>query len=194
MVLTSWRVAASPLWRAGRDGIHRVRPRTCASLSQRPECRPHLGGEDLRLLPGGEVATLVGLVEIGEAGVDRLDPAPGRCPDLAGERREADGNGDWRRRLAARKRCGQGSGVLPVRPGGRRGGAGQPVEGDVVEDVVPGEIADGPRRRRRGRSCSSCPCRGRATRPPARRVNPAGRSRSSAAASPSRGSSRSRPA
>ena len=174
--------------------IHVVRP-SPASLPQRAEGRPHLGGEDLRLLPGGEVAASIGLVEVGEAGVDRLDPAARRRPDLAGERREADRDGDRRRSLAARQRRGQCSSVLPVRPGRRRCGAGQPVQRDVVEDAVPGEVARPARRRRtRGRSCSSCPCRGRASRPPARRVNPAGRSRSSAAGSPSRGSSRSRPA
>jgi len=164
-------------------------------LAKRPERGTDLRREQLRLFPGGEVAALLDLVEVGEAGVDRLDPAARGGPDLAGERREADRHGDRRRRLAARKRCGQRSSVLPVRPGRRRCGAGQPVQRDVVDDGVPGETAPRARRRRtRGRSCSSCPCRGRATRPPARRVNRAGRSRSSVAALPSRGSSRSRPA
>ena len=47
------------------------------------------------------MAAPVGLVEVGEAGVDRLDPAPGRRPYLAGERGEADRHLDRRRRLAA---------------------------------------------------------------------------------------------
>jgi hypothetical protein len=75
----------------------------------------------------------------------------------------------------------------PLRPGAR-----QPVERDVVEDVVRAETLSVARRRKRARSCSSCPCRGRASRPPAQRVNPAGRSRSSAAAWPAPGNSRCR--
>ena len=46
------------------------------------------------------MAAPVDLVEVGEAGVDRLDPAARGSPDLAGERREADRNRDRRRSLA----------------------------------------------------------------------------------------------
>ena len=38
-------------------------------LAQRSERRAHLLGEDLRLLPGGEVAALISLVVVGEVGV-----------------------------------------------------------------------------------------------------------------------------
>jgi hypothetical protein len=38
------------------------------------------------------VAALADLVEVGEAGVDRIDPAPLGSPDLVGERREAVGS------------------------------------------------------------------------------------------------------
>ena len=100
-----------------------------------------------------------------------------------------------RRRLAGRGRGRGDSVVLPVRPGRRGAGAGQPVQRDVVEDVVPGEVARrAARRRRRGRSCSRRRCRGRASRRPGRRGSPAGRSRSSAAGWPAPGSSRSRSA
>src|ERR671914_2400018 len=108
-----------------------------------PERRSDLGGEELRLLPGGEVAAPVDLVEVGEVGVDRLDPAARGSPDLAGERREADRNRDRRRSLAGRTGCGQELSELPVPPGGRGAGARQPVQRDVVEDAVPGEIARG---------------------------------------------------
>src|SRR5215211_8944190 len=124
------------------------RARACAQantvhLAKRPERRANLFGEELRLLPGGEVAAPVGLVEVGEAGVGLLDPAAWGSPDLAGERREADRNRDLRRSLPGRLGCRQGSSVLPVRPGRRRPGARQPVQRDVVEDVLPGEIARG---------------------------------------------------
>src|SRR5205823_12808604 len=52
-----------------------VKPRCGPSSAQRPERRPDLGREQLGLLPGGEVAALVDLVEVGEVGVDLLGPA-----------------------------------------------------------------------------------------------------------------------
>src|SRR5262245_22005221 len=60
--------------------------------AERPEGRSHLGREELRLLPGGEVAALVDLVEVADAGIRALDPAARGLPDLAGECREADGD------------------------------------------------------------------------------------------------------
>src|SRR5262245_38268760 len=140
--------------RAGSTSASRRRPRkpretklisalALVALPQRLERRAQLRREERRLFPCCEVAAPVDLVEVGEAGVNRLDPAAGGGPDLAGERREADGNRDRRRSLAACKRCGQRSSVLPVRPGRRRGGAGQPVQRDVVDDGIPGEVAHG---------------------------------------------------
>src|SRR5436305_12933689 len=80
--------------------------RTGSWLTQRAERGPHLGREELRLLPGGEVAAPVDLVEVREVGVRHLDPAPRGSPDLVGERREADRYGRGRR----------GSGPVLVRP------------------------------------------------------------------------------
>src|SRR6478736_3652289 len=94
-------------------------PETTTSVAQRAEGRTYLSGEDVRLLPGGEVAALLGHVEVGEPGVDRLDPAARGCPDLAGERREADRHVDCWRSLAAGNRRRQRSSVLPVRAGRR---------------------------------------------------------------------------
>ena len=89
------------------------------------------------------MSAAVDLVEVGEAGVDRLNPAARGSPDLAGERREADGNLDRRRSLAGRTGCGQNLSELPVPPGGRGAGARQPVQRDVVDDALPGETAHG---------------------------------------------------
>ena len=61
-------------------------------------------GEELRLLPGGEVTALVDLVEVGDVGVGVLDPAARGPPDLAGEGGEADRERDLRRSLAGRER------------------------------------------------------------------------------------------
>src|SRR4051812_14080771 len=83
-------------------------------LTQRPERGAHLFGEELRLLPRGEVTALVHLVEVDvDTRVCPLDPAPRCPPDLSGERGEADRNRDWLGCLTCR------SGVLlaflPVR-------------------------------------------------------------------------------
>src|SRR3954470_6701273 len=81
---------------------------TSPSLSQRAERSPHLGREELGLLPGGEVAAPVGLVEVGEAGENYLDLAARGREDLAGEVRVAHRNCDRRRSLAGRTGCGLG--------------------------------------------------------------------------------------
>src|SRR5215213_1579058 len=105
---TTWpRRSAGP---SGSESSHSVAPPSegmctlanTVHLAKRPERSPHLGREELGLLPGGEVAARVGLVEVGEAGVGLLDPAAWGSPDLAGERREADRNRDRRRGLAGR--------------------------------------------------------------------------------------------
>src|SRR3954469_14990262 len=92
--------------------VRRVERARSASSAQRSECRAQFGREELRLLPGGEVAATADLVEVREAGVDRLGPAARGGPDLAGKRREGDRNRDRRRRLAGDG--GQESPELPV--------------------------------------------------------------------------------
>jgi hypothetical protein len=74
-------------WRR-RERCARRLPGIC--LAQGSERGAHLLGEDLGLLPGGEVPAVVGLVEVGEIGVGLLDPAARSCVDLVGERGEAD--------------------------------------------------------------------------------------------------------
>ena len=49
------------------------------SSPQRAEARAELGGEQLRLLPGGEVATSVDFVEVDEVRVGLLGPAARNC-------------------------------------------------------------------------------------------------------------------
>src|SRR5437763_13688312 len=109
-------------------------------LAQRSTGRAHLLAEELGLLPRGEVATLVDLVEVDDVRVRRLDPAARRPPDLARERREAERDRRrWQRLLAGSRRVWPVG--LPVRPRCRSAGAGQPVGRDVVEDVVAREVA-----------------------------------------------------
>src|SRR6478672_13366890 len=85
------------------------------SLPQRPERRSDLLGEDLRLLPGGEVSAPGGLVVVGEVRVAGLDPAARGLPNLAGERAEAHHRElDRRGRLPGRGGRRPGLSVLPV--------------------------------------------------------------------------------
>src|SRR5580700_12182304 len=87
------------------------------------------------------MTALVDLVEVDDVGVRLLDPAARSPPDLPRERREADRNRDRRGRLAGRTSIFLS--FFPVRARSRRPGAGQPVQGDVVDDVFPGEAAGG---------------------------------------------------
>jgi hypothetical protein len=113
------------------------------ALSQRLERRAQLRREECRFFPGREVSAAVDLVEVGEAGVDRLDPAARGSPDLPGECRECHRNRHRRRSLARRSSRGQKLSELPVPSGRRSAGARQPVQRDVVDDGLPGEIAHG---------------------------------------------------
>ena len=87
------------------------------------------------------MAAPVDLVEVSEAGVYRLNPAARGSKDLTGERREADGNRDCRRRLAGHTGCGLAG--LPVPPRGGGPGARQPVQRDVVDDALPVRLPTG---------------------------------------------------
>src|SRR5439155_23595178 len=69
-------------------------------LAQWLEGRAHLFREVLGLFPGGEVTTLVHLVEVDDVVVGLLDPAARGPPDLARERSEADRDRDRRGCLA----------------------------------------------------------------------------------------------
>src|SRR3954451_19082034 len=85
-------------------------------LAQRAERGADLFRKELRLLPCGEVAAPLGLVEVDEVGVGPLDPAARRPEDLAGERGEADRERDLRRSLTGRTRFRLSLSELPVPP------------------------------------------------------------------------------
>lgn len=71
---------------------------------QRLERRAQLRREERGFFPCCEVSAAVGLVEVGEAGIHHFDPASRGSPELAWERREADGDSDRPRRLVANRR------------------------------------------------------------------------------------------
>src|SRR4051794_17683563 len=101
--------------------------------AQRSEGGAELVAEELGLLPGGEVAAAVELVEVDEVvRVGLLGPAARRLVELVGE--DADRVGD-RDRLGVEE-IGL---VLPVKTRCGDASVGQPVQGDVVEEVVAGE-------------------------------------------------------
>src|SRR6185369_17960024 len=89
-----------------------------------------------------EVPAAIDRVVVDEAGIGRLDPAPRRGPDLAGERREGDGHGD-RWGSLCRIRRGQELSELPVPAGRGSAGARKPVERDVVDHTLLRETARG---------------------------------------------------
>src|SRR5215831_19957702 len=85
-------------------------------LAQRLERRAHLGGEQVGLFPGGEVASSVERVVVDEVlGIRALGPAPRSLIELVGEdadgKRDRDGLGVEEGRL-----------VLPVETSGRNPG------------------------------------------------------------------------
>src|SRR5258708_3335270 len=110
----------------------------CASLRdpfgsqspQRLERRAEVPHEELRLLPLREVAALVVPVVEDELGIGLLRPALRGLIELLREGAHARRNGDVLRREEREM-------ALPVETGRRDGRVREPVERDVVEDVVP---------------------------------------------------------
>ena len=115
-----------------------VQRRDHDALAQGPEPGAELFREELRLLPGGEVPALVDLVEVDEVGVGLLGPAPRGVVLLAGEHAHGHRNGNA---LGVE----EAALVLPVETGRGDPGVRQPVERDVVEDLVTGQLARGAR-------------------------------------------------
>src|SRR4051794_16090649 len=116
--------------------------RLIARSPHSPERGAEFLGKQLRLLPGCEVASAVHLVEVDGGGIRALDPAAGTPPDLVREGGERDRDGHVRNALVCRARLTLGA--LPVGPARGGAGTGEPVQRDVVEDLVPREVARGP--------------------------------------------------
>src|SRR5439155_12280259 len=92
-------------------------------------------GEELGLLPGGEVVALVDLVEVDEVGVGLLGPATGRLIELVREHADSGWDLDVLDVEEAER-------VLPVKTSRGHSGVRHPGERDVVEDLVSREVAD----------------------------------------------------
>ena len=116
----------------------RIRQRSDLNAAARSSSR-----KELRLLPRGEVAAFGQPVVVDQVGIRLLRPAPRRGVELIGK--DADGG---RERDALRGK--EGELALPVQAGRRDRRVRQPVQRDVVEDVVARQSLR-LRRRKRGR-------------------------------------------
>ena len=191
-MIVSFRAAAQPPIRRGDRTLPARRRKMCGGgasdrLRSGLKAALQLGGEGHRLLPGGEVAALGKPVVVDELRIGLLGPALRRLVDLVGEGADGDRDLDAPRIEEAARREMR---IVPIEP--RRGdrGVGQPVQRDVVEDVVPRQALR-LCRRRCGRSARSCGCRDRASRRQDRRASRRCR-RASAAGCSSRSRSRAR--
>ena len=99
-------------------------------LAQRAEARAHFFGQELRLLPSGEVSALRQRVVVDQVGIGPLGPTPRSRIELVWE----DAHGNW---------DGDALGieiplapVFPVETGARNPRVRQPGDRDVVENVV----------------------------------------------------------
>src|SRR3954453_14817058 len=113
-----------------QDGGRAYRPPSpSCGLAQRPEARANLFAEQLRLFPGRKVAALVELVVMDEVGIGLLRPMLRHLIELV--RKDAHGyrDGDALRVEEAEL-------VFPIKTSRRDPRVRQPVERDVVEDVI----------------------------------------------------------
>src|SRR5215831_12364221 len=107
--------------------------------AQGAERRTQLFGKQLRLFPGGEVASSFGFVEVDQVVVGLLGPAARRLHVLVREHRDGRREGE----VGGGVEVFAGYGLLPVQPRRGRRGVGEPVERGVVEPVVARDGAEG---------------------------------------------------
>jgi hypothetical protein len=103
-----------------------------------PERGPDLVREQRRLLPCGEVAALVDLVVIDEVGIGPLRPTPRGLILLSGKDAQGHRDGDALRVEEAAL-------MLPIETIRRDSRVREPIERDVVEDLVTRQLAGGAR-------------------------------------------------
>src|SRR5258705_806982 len=104
-------------------------------LPERSEGGAQLGGEKLRLFPRGEVSAFVDFMKIDQVFIGAA------CPRLRGaiDVLWKYSNGYRQRDLGRLPHGGlrrAGSDVLPIQAARRGGAVGEPVQGEVVEDLV----------------------------------------------------------
>src|SRR6185295_11826439 len=121
--------------RASREASARI-ARAAFQMSDRfaewPEARAKIVHDRLRLLPRGKVTALRVPLVVDQLGVGLFGPTPRGRAYFIWEHTHDRGDGDP-------FRCKEGELVLPIETRRRNAGVRQPVERDVVENVVPRE-------------------------------------------------------
>src|SRR5918993_4211824 len=141
-VLISCFIASSPFetWSTADDahwrGIHRMTLGTNLELPQRLETCAKIFHDRLRLLPRGKVRTFRMALIVGQLGISLFGPLPRNRGDLL----RKGAYHDWD--LYA-LRSEEGVLVFPIELGRRHPGFRQPVEGDVVENIVSRQALSG---------------------------------------------------
>src|SRR4051812_1602015 len=105
-------------------------------LAKRSQASANLFHEELWLLPGGKVPAFGGGVEMDEIVVGALGPTPRSLVDLFREDADGSRNGD----VVVVE---EGAFVFHIEASAGHARVRQPGEGDVVQDVVPGQVAVG---------------------------------------------------
>src|SRR5262245_18441281 len=120
-------------------------------VTKRPERGSHLRAEKLRLLPRGKVSAFVDLVEVDQVAIGASGPRLRSPINIIWKYRDCDRKRDLAGLLSGRDNDAAARAVLPVQPRCRGRGVGQPVERNIVQDVVfrrrcPGIVAVPPLR------------------------------------------------
>ncbi len=139
-------------------------PKSSDRFAKGAEARPNLFCEKLRLFPRREVAAFVELVVMDELGIRPLCPTPRGCIDLVWKNAYGYGDGDVFRGE-------KGKLAFPIQTSRRDRRVRQPVERDVVEDVVSRKALSLTVEDARDERVAALR-RGRASRRPGRPVNP----------------------
>src|SRR5262249_4173323 len=123
---------------ASSSCLLRLRASRRHAITYRAEARADFFGKELRLFPSREVAALVDLVEVDEVGVGPFGPAPRRLILLA--RKDAHGH-----RNGHALGVEEATLVSPIETSRGDPGVREPVERDVVEDLLTRQFARGAR-------------------------------------------------
>ena len=105
-----------------------------STLTQRTEACSHILRERLRVLPRREVASTRVILVVRQIWIGFFGPLSRDWGELIREVAHHDRDGDLLR-IEEGKRAVRVE-AFPVQVSGRYSGAGQPVEGDIVENVV----------------------------------------------------------
>src|ERR1700730_15654491 len=151
-------------------GFRKTHLRSVADSSQRSEGSSDLLTKKFRFFPGREVTALWESVVVDQFGIGFLCPGLRGCIDLIGKNAHGSRDRDTFRSEQAKL-------AFPIETSRRDRRIRQPIERDIVEDVVSRQ-ALGLTVENACDERPDCACRGRASRRPGRPVNPQSRTAS----------------